>query len=356
MKLCPKTKLRYEFLNKMLLFYTILKKTPYSQEEIVSLKDFCTRNLFDLVHYPGITAGEANQYNRFKEPIYYDLVGRILERPLRFELYRNYLFQLRPATDNRPFFNNTFKLERLKETYESLGQKWLPFLQGEFLILLLVLQSFLISLVLILFPVLRRRAQKRMIKGNRHRVFFYFFFLGAGFMCVEITLIQRYILYIGHPLFSTAFILCGLLLASGTGSLASHRITGNSPGHRVRLLLFLCAGLVILFSLLSPLILQMTMAWRTGMRLVLSSFMIFPLGFLMGIPFPTGIRILKDREGELIPWAWASNALASVIFSAGALAVAFYGGYSAVFLLGALFYLGALSSLGFAGHGDESNI
>lgn len=333
-----------------------IKKSPFSPQDIPELKEFAARNLFDLVHYPGIKAEEVNLHNMLDQPVYYNLTLQLLSPLKREELYRDYLFQIEPPTDNRPFFFNFFKLTQLKTTYTVLGQKWLPFLQGEYLVSLLLIQSALIAFVLILLPliVLRRRDPRK--KGVASRTFFYFGLIGMAFMFVEIIFIQKFILFLGHPLYSISIIIFSLLFSSSLGSLFSKKILGKNLKRNLRKSLFLCAGLVVLYLLLFPLFTKSLIHLGLPFKMILTFTAVFPLGFLMGFPFPTGIRLLAEQGKGLIPWAWATNAFSSVINSIGALMIAFSTGYNLVLILASGGYLLAVLFADFSDHRDKPHI
>jgi len=333
-----------------------IKKSSVTPEDIQKLKDFASRCLFDLVYYPGIKKEEANIHNVFKEPFYYSLTQQLLSPSQRKALYQDYLFQLKPATDNRPFFYNLFKLDKLKSTYEVLGQKWLPFLQGEFLVYLLFGQSVLIAFVLILLPLLLFLKRGKGKKYISLRTFFYFGLIGMAFMFVEIIFIQKFILFLGHPLYSTAVIIFSLLFASGLGSFFSKKILGQNLKGNLRRSLFTCAGLIPVYLLLLPLFYKNFIHFSLPIKMILTFLTIFPLGFLMGFPFPTGIRLLAEKEKELVPWAWATNAFSSVVNSILALMIAFWAGFSFVLILASGGYLLALLFADFPHHGDKIHV
>jgi len=332
-----------------------IKKNPYRSDQIQSLKNFAERCLFDLVYYPGMKKEEANRYNVYEKPLYYELTQELLDPQNRDQLYRDYLFKIKPVTDDKPFFYNFFKLNRLKETYKALSQRWLPFLQGEFLLPLLLFQAGLIAFVLIFLPLFALRKGKRPREGKFWKIFFYFGFIGMAFMFVEITLIQKFILFLSHPLYSIAIIIFSLLFSAGMGSYFSERILGQSLDKNLKRSLVFCAGLIALYLVLLPLFFRGCLGCPFLLKMLLTVLIIFPLGFLMGFPFPTGIRLLTRGDQSTIPWAWATNAFSSVVNSISALMLAFWGGYNLVLFLAAGAYLLALLFLGFSNHGHEAN-
>jgi hypothetical protein len=333
-----------------------VKKSPFTPQEIQKLKDFASKCLFDLVYYPGIKAEEVNLHNILDNPLYYNLTLQLLTPPQREKLYRDYLFQIKPATDNRPFFSNFFKLTKLKSTYRVLGQKWLPFLQGEFLVLFLLIQSVIIASILIFLPLVVYRKRGKGEKGAAVKTFVYFGSIGMAFMFVEIIFIQQFILFLGHPLYSTSVIIFSLLFASGIGSFFSKKILGQDLRRNLRKSLLICAVLVALYLLLLPSFYDALIQLNLPLKMGLTFLIVFPLGFLMGFPFPTGIRLLAEQEERLIPWAWATNAFSSVVNSISALMIAFWAGYSLVLVLASGGYLLALFFTNFSHHRNKPHI
>ena len=332
-----------------------IKNSPFQEQEIQKLKNFADKCLFDLVYYPGIRAEEANIHNKFEKSVYFDLTLQLLNASKRKELYKNYLFQIKPVTDDRPFFFNSFKLNKLNLTYKAFAQKWLPFLQGQFLVFLLFVQSIFIAFILIFIPLYAFRKAKKRKKRDFPKIFFYFGLIGMSFMFVEITFIQKFILFLGHPLYSISVIIFSLLFSSGAGSFFSKRILGQDLRKNLIRVLFFCGGLISLYFFLFPLFYEHFIGSIPLLKIILTFLLIFPLGFLMGFPFPTGIRLLRSYDKSIIPWAWATNAFSSVVNSISALMIAFWAGYNFVLLLAAAGYLLAILFLGFSYHRHKTN-
>jgi hypothetical protein len=269
------------------------------------------------------------------------------------KFYEDYLFQVKPVSDDKPFFFNFFKLKKIKSTYTALGQKLLPLLQGELLVFILLVQALLVASGLILLPVFIRHKRKMHSKIRTGAVFFYFGFIGMSFISLEITFIQKFILFLGHPLYSMALTIFVLLFSSGTGSLMSKKILGRNYLKNVRIVFLLSGFLIIAYGFILPFLFNMFIGSNIIVKLFISFSMIFPLGFLMGFPFPTGIRLLKKDGASVIPWAWATNAFSSVVNSVAALAVAFWGGFTLIMFIAACGYLIAPLFLGFSSHGNK---
>lgn len=226
---------------------------------------------------------------------------------------------LQPATDDRPFFYN-----------------FSPGIPPRLKSLLLMLSYFA---PLFLVPLFLRKRGK--IAAGHPRIYhflFYFASLGAGFMVIEISLIQKFILFLGRPTLTFSVILFALFLSAGLGSFASHYFRGKLS----RRVSFIALGIAILAIaygfLLSPLMDNFLSLRLLGRSLLAIAFTV-PLGFLMGIPFPTGLRILKEVFPEEVPWMWGVNGITSVLGSAGAVALSMLFGFTWSLLLGGALYL-----------------
>lgn len=332
-----------------------IKKSPFQAQDVEKLKAFTEQRFFDIVYYPGVKAEEVNIYNKLDEPLYYKLTLELLSPSKRKKLYKDYLFDIKPVRDNCPFFYNFYKFKKLKATYKAFGSKWLPFLQGEFLIPLLFVQSVFISFLFILLPLLVFPKTLEGKRGAASKVFFYFSLIGAAFMFVEIAFIQKFILFLGHSFYSISTVIFSLLLSSGLGSFFSKRILGQHLQKNLKKSLLLSTILILIYLILLPLLFENFISLDLRFKILLAFFLILPLGFIMGFAFPTGIRLLDQGEKRLIPWAWATNAFSSVVNSVMALMIAFWGGYNLVLILGAASYSAALPFLSFADHGNKSN-
>jgi hypothetical protein len=193
---------------------------------------------------------------------------------------------------------------------------------------------------LILLPLAARRWRVVGRGGLYGATLGYFALLGLGYLCVEIPLLQQFILFLGHPAYALATVLFALLLFSGLGSLLSRRVP-------LRLVLVLLPLLVVGYALGLPLLFEATLAAPLRNRLVIAVMALAPPGLLMGMPFPKGLALLGQRESEptsasvLIAWAWGANGAVSVVASILAALLALSFGFSTVLALGAACYVGA---------------
>ena len=175
----------------------------------------------------------------------------------------------------------------------------------------------------------------------------YFVALGLGYILVEIALIQRFVLFLGHPTYALTVVVFLLLLASGAGSASSRRLLANTT--RVRPVLAAIALWVGVYILALPRVLGTLVGLPLPAKLLVSSLLLAPLGFAMGMPFPTGLRQIAGAErgrtaqaGSTIEWAWAMNAASSVLGSVLAMVLAIQFGLSAALASGAGAYVAAI--------------
>jgi hypothetical protein len=332
-----------------------IKKSPWDAAEISSLKDFCRERLFDTAYYPGIKKEALNLYNQMDKPVYEELFSLLLSPEGRKDFYINYPFDVEPVTDDRPFPYTFFKWGRAAETYEALGRNPAIFLQGKFLLAVLLVQAGATAFVFVLLPLGVFRKNGRPRSAQFPRVFFYFGLIGAAFILIEIILIQKFILFLGRPIYSISAVVFTLLLSSGIGSLSSKRILGEDPARNLKAVLLFASGLTAAYLFLLPRVLEASMGFALAAKLAVTLAVIFPLGFAMGFPFPTGLRLLEKTGRRLLPWAWSTNAFSTVVNSVLAQALALSFGYNVVWVLAAGAYLAALPFFGFADHGNKAD-
>jgi hypothetical protein len=317
----------------------IVGKSPLTSQQTESIRGFCREMGFDIVHVPGVQASEVNIYNRFPEPIYYDIVKKTLNSETREGFNEGYLYNIEASTDEKPFFFNFFKWNRVAETYRSLDKRWQPLIEGGFLVPIVLIQALFFSIVFVLYPL--RRVKTAVLEDGLAPLV-YFFFIGLGYMFIEITTVQRFILVLGSSIYSISAVFFSLLLSSGLGSHYSSKIEPGSNGHKI--VLQALGVLSILYGLSAPLI-GLTLELTFTARLLVSFIIVAPLGFLMGMPFPLGIRLLSLSNKRYINWAWAVNGCASVIGSILPMMMALYFGFSRVYVFAGAIYLATLIPL-----------
>ena len=305
-------------------------------EELAQVRAFTADRKFDLVWAPDIQLDEVNRFNRLPRPDYYLATQTLLTTPEREAFYGAYPFDIRPPSDNQPFFFHFFTWEQTPEIFATLGRTWQPFGgSGYFVLLALLALVIVLSGILIVVPLFFRRTHPSpwKAKGVRVRVLFYFTCIGIAFLFVEIPLIQRWILILGHPTYAFAAVVVALLAFSSMGSaLARHP----------RLPQRAALGALVLLAFLTPFgvswLVEITLGLPLALRVGLAVLSLAPLAVLMGLPFPLGLAWLEREAFHLVPWAWAVNGCASVIASVLAAMLTLNTGFTLVLLLGAAAY------------------
>jgi hypothetical protein len=292
------------------------------------------RALFAAANMQAIYLPDAAIQNPFYELLH-------TSDPAGFE--RRFVFDIRPVTDNRPFFFYTVQPRDLltflrtasHDTADYKVNKAVPLLFG------LALISGLATLLIMVLPPLllgtRLPRQPGVLK-----FLLYFLFIGAGYILIEVALIQRFVLFLGHPTPALTVVIFSLLVSSGLGSAAAGRLTAHLESRLIKIL-----GCVAMLATLLGLVLASlltALVWLPlPLKAVITVALIAPLGFVMGMPFPSGLRRLEQWHPPSVRWAWALNAAASVLGSVCALVSAIYLGLVETMIIGSLFYLAALA-------------
>jgi hypothetical protein len=318
----------------------VVSPQPLSDSQVATARNFAGERSFDLVHVPGMEPSEVNRYHVLEEgPVYYNGAEQILSSEHE-RFLGDYAYNIRPATDDRPYFFDFFKWKSLPHMIRTLGRRWLPFSEWGYLVLVAtLLQAALASGLLILLPLWIAKPI-RTAEARKLPVLVYFLLLGLAYMFLEMGFIQKMTLLIGHPVFGVAVTLVGFLFFSGCGSLACGRLL--SSGRPPRRMIPIAISIVVLLGIAEIALLRFGFEWLVSfsrpVRLMMALVITSPLAFFMGMPFPAGLKHLAARGQPLVPWAWGVNGFASVTgavlgtllaISAGFTVVAFIalGGY-----------------------------
>ena len=322
----------------------IVKNGALAPEDIAAIRDFAEDRGFDIAWLPGMGEAEANRFNRLDAPHFYR-GARALLGDGREAFVDGYKFALEPATDDRPYFFHDFKWAALPELLALGAGGGLAHVEWGYVILVATLvQAALVSAVLILLPLWFGRAGAGTLSWSRWRLVLYFLALGFGFMFVEMAFIQRFVLFLGHPLHAIAVVLAAFLVFAGLGSGYAERLERILAGRLPRIgglavIAAAIAGLAGIYVGVLPALLNALLALPEGARIALAVVLIAPLAFLMGMPFPLGLaRLARDAPG-LIAWAWGINGCASVMSAVLATVLAVHVGFTAVVGCALVIYL-----------------
>ena len=315
----------------------IVKNGEFTPGELAALRAFCDERSLDIDYAPGVRREETNQYNVVDEPYLFDAATTLLAGGrAREDFYERYKFNVRPATDERPYFFHSFRWSALPELLQLRSRGGMPLLEWGYLVLVAGLaQALVAALALILLPLLFLRRGKAGLP-LLHLVI-YFGAIGLAFLFVEIAFMQRLTLFLGQPLYAIAVVLSSFLVFGGLGSGASARLADD----RARLVPLAVAAATVVALVLVRLLTGLALGLPDPVKIAISIALVAPLAFLMGMPFPLGLRRLGTAD---IPWAWGINGTASVLSSMLATLVAVHFGFSVLVLLAAALY--ALATVG----------
>ena len=325
----------------------LLKKSPFTPEEL--------RRIEELL---GVGLPSRNPNQPAPEVLYSPLVPHagsiyqtLVTAPDLQAVYRSQAAQIEPATDDRPFFNqhtrwSSINLNTFRDLFMQAGQGRMALEDrpvAEVTLLVLLAQTILIAAALILLP-LARFSREGLRAPNRWRFLLYFAGLGLGFIMIEIALLGRFMLFLGQPVYTFAVVLASLLVFTGAGAYLAGRFRSQPRRSLLRImpiiLLTLIATAFVMPALFSA-ALGLTLLWRVPLSVVLLA----PLGILLGMPFPTGLRIVSAEASALVPWSWGVNGFFTVIGTVTALILGMSFGFKMVLLVGALCYLIALAAI-----------
>ncbi len=310
----------------------VLSKTPFTPEQLRILHDTVQNLGFNVLLAPD-------------QPTESPLLRAIVDSPNRAALNRvlqgNYL-DLSVPTDNRPFFFNQLRFRTIPSATLRMFHRTLAAhsMEGNLIASLVLVLIFLISIVAVVVTILvplRGAAREYPLPLVRIGSL-YFSLIGMGFMLAEIALLERFGVYLGHPIYSLSVCLFSLILASGIGSLTSDRLPLNA---RVKLLLWGSITVVYLVGMaqILPAFLESTTGQERLVRIGISIAVIMPLGFLLGFAFPTGLRLVEAVDRQPTPWFWGINGAASVLASVLAVMFSMALGINVTMLFSAACYL-----------------
>lgn len=327
----------------------LIKNGAITEAEIARARGFAQARSFDLCYHPRISADEANRYNILETP-YFFAGTKALIGAGRDSFMSRYKFDVTPVTDEKPYFFNFLKWRHLPEllSIQRSGGAGLLGL-GSLILVGTLVQATILSTLLILTPLwVRRRSLTE--SGQLWRVAGYFLALGLAFLFIEIAFIQKFILFLGHPLYAVAVVLTGFLLFAGIGSGVSSWVAQHiddwheaHPG-RFRLvsaIQFSVAGIIavsVVYMLVLPAVFGALQSLTAAGKILVSLALIAPLAFFMGMPFPLGLSRVWSGAPTLVPWAWGVNGCASVLSAMLATLIAMNFGFSVVISAAAVLY------------------
>ena len=302
-------------------FDTFTLLVSKSQVNIRRVIEFCRRNNFDPVFLGKMQRDMANRFNVFDEPYYFQKINQLAaayQSGRQNDFFRMYLLDIAPQSDNRPFPGRFLKWPKVISLYKSLGSRFYVLLMsGEIVISVIFVEALIVAICLLIIPLIliTRRTQKPNISQIG-----YFLGLGTGFMFVELYFIKSFILLVGDPVISFTMVVSAILIFTSLGGLWVHNKSGQDIRSAIAALIGMLILTVVSYELLAAHILKVS----ATLRYFIAILFLLPIGFLMGLPFPLGMRQILNSPVQRA-YAWSVNGCASVLSSviAAQLAVSF---------------------------------
>ncbi len=290
-------------------FTLIVSKNPFG--DLTALADFARNLNFDLVYLPEITREMVNRFNIFDAPYHFleiDGLAKAYRSGTERRYLKTYPLDVAPQTDARPFPGRFLKWRKLADLYKATGSRFYSlFMSGEVVVAVVFVEALLVAALILILPLYAIPKKGQHLYSSH---ILYFLAVGAGFMFVELFFIKKYIFVFGDPVVSFAVVLTGILVFSGLGGYFSQRVGPNGLRY---VLLTLIATLILIFLGLDSMLYRM-LSFSKLVCYVLALLLLIPPGFLLGMPFPLGMRYLLSRPDQRA-YAWAVNGCASVLTS-----------------------------------------
>jgi len=290
----------------------LLKKTPFTKKEINTIDKLRIKMKLEWLHHP-----YKKIDNQLVDYLYTENKDLFIDRyPVRIDA----------NTDNCPFFFNFLKPKHYigRLPTQDTHNKYPVFIFKTLFVIVFFMVLTTILLPLLLYRPCIRQEQK---PAFRWGYILYFTCLGLGFMLVEIPYIQKFILFLGQPLYAIAIILTAMLISSGLGSLCSGLIPEVSVRKWLCLILALICICLSTYLFFIPYLFEVFLGTPLSVRVIISALAISGLGFMMGMAFPLGIRMLNIDAPSMLPWVWGINGACSVLGSIVAWGLSLNFGY-----------------------------
>jgi len=316
----------------------LLKKTPFTPAEIATLEKAAADLGFAVLYLPGRPSPHFGDTR--------DEYPRLILAPDRHAFYRAFPLDVTPTTDDRPFFFNTTRLRNhafiapfaraagLQRATAANPGAWATGGLTALLILLAISAALIALFILGPLAVTSRTALGR----GWFSSLAYFACLGGAFMLIEVALLQRFVLLLGHPVYSLTVTLFSLLLGTGLGSMLSRRVHDEGLRTAAALACLAVAAIGLLWASVLPAVVRAAIAAPLAARIAVAVALMLPAGMVMGMPLPAGVRLLAARQPALVAWAWGINGALSVLGATLAVFIAMNWGFSVTLVCGAAIY------------------
>ncbi|MCP4680203.1 MAG: hypothetical protein GY854_32860 [Deltaproteobacteria bacterium] len=321
----------------------LVKKSPFTREEV----EFYLKLVAESKARESRIWYVPYFFSRFERSPFIEAIDAVVRGPeIEQHFYDKYPYDVSPVYDDKPFFFEYYKWKNFlidRKMSGSGGQVGASRPVGLTILTYLLLQVFVLCLVFIFVPLLRLR-RRGVFLPHKWKVAGGFGALGLAFMFVEVGLMQKLSLCLGHPVYSISVSLVAVLFGSGLGSLVAGRLPMAEEKRVVLALISVVAIIVVYIFALEPLS-NAVLALSMGTGRIIVGLLVAVLAFPMGMPFPLSLQKAGTLGPAVVPWAWGINGGASVLGSILCIVVAMAFGFKIVLAVAAVLYLIAIPIL-----------
>jgi hypothetical protein len=313
----------------------LFRKSGFDEFDVQRLKTMSALLNLDVIY-----DGTSKQEGIFRD---------IIEMDQQSAAEKHRQVKLEPATDNKPYFEHftdftSLSVDDIKTAFSQKDRAIISLANkpvAESTLVVLLLQVIILSLMFILLPVYVKYRKSGETNDRKWKYILYFSLLGAGYIIIEICLIQKFTLFLGQPVYTMLTVISSMLLFSGIGSVLSDKIIKLS-GNNIRFIFIAIAALTVAIGLFNDQIFLLFARSEIIIRVIISVLLIAPLAFTLGIPFPYGMSLIEDKRKDIVAYSWGVNGFFSVIGSISAVMLSMSYGFQFVFILSAVLYLTAM--------------
>lgn len=318
----------------------LLKTTPFVQKERETLLAVCEELGFEPTYMPAegeeeVSIGDIKNYQDF-------IKGLINNKKERNLLYYYFPLNIRPTTDDSPFFFYQVQPGNFLKTIKTKNSAGLiVYTAGTIVLIRVLLIGIVMVCIFYLMPMIVSIWNQDILPYRRISIapfLCYFSSIGAGFMFIEIVFLQKLLLFLGHPLYTLSVTLLSILFFAGLGSLYTQRLSAQrAPLYIGRAILALLL-IIAVYLIYLPLLFKFLLGYPKIVKILVAIGILAPISFLMGMPFPLAVKALNKNMNKIIPWMWGINGATSVVASIVAIILAMNIGYNFTLFVGTLFY------------------
>ncbi len=296
----------------------LVDKEPFSDKDLDTIEEIANKMQFDLVLSPRFSLDSTFAAVASGQ----DLNAFTASFPIN----------IAAPTDDNPYF---FQMLRLRDMFNR--ELWYLGMNSSNMKAVYILGTLLITVVgltfLCIIVPLILTTKKATLRGSLP-LFIFFAGIGFGFMLVEISQMQRLIIFLGHPTYGLSVVLFALLLSSGLGSYSTQKISNSGMMTSALVRLFLLVSTLAIFGKVTPYAISGFQGSITILRIFVATVILFPIGLFMGMAFPLGMELASTKSASLTPWLWGINGATSVCASVIAVSIALSSGTSTSFWTG----------------------